>query len=121
MSKQTQHTDGAWPGMGLPWISGLNGSAMSNLSRATETCQKACLAWQEEIARFAKARWQRDSEAAQRMLMSPNWSEALKVQQEWLTSAGQDYADEANRLVQLAQKIGSDVVQPPETRHAAAE
>ena len=116
MSKQT---DGAWPDMPLPWMAGLNGSAMTNLSRATETCQKACLAWQEEIARSAKTRWQRDSEAAQRMLTSPNWSEAMKVQQEWLTSAGQDYADEVNRLVQLAQKAGTDVMQQPATRQAA--
>ncbi len=119
MSKQAQHTDGAWPGMALPWISGLNGSAMSNLSRATETYQKAWTAWQEEIARFTKSRWQRDSEAAQRMLTSPNWSEAMKVQQEWLTSAGQDYADEANRLIQLAQKAGSDVMQQAGPRQPA--
>ncbi len=119
MSKQTQQTDGPFAGMPLPWMAGLNESAMKNLSRATETYQKACLAWQQEITRFASARWQRDSEAAQKMLASPNWSEAMKVQQEWLTSTGQDYADEANRLVQLAQKAGSDVMQPASPRDAA--
>ncbi|HTP81808.1 MAG TPA: phasin family protein [Alphaproteobacteria bacterium] len=119
MTKQTQQTDSAWPGMQLPWMAGLNGSGMKNLSQATETCQRACAAWQQEIARFANARWQRDSEAAQRMLTSANWSEAMKVQQEWLTSAGQDYVDEMNRLMQLAQKVGSDVMQQPESRQAA--
>jgi len=119
MSKQTQQTDGPFAGMPLPWMAGVNDSALKNLTRATETCQKACLAWQQEIARFANARWQRDSEAAQRILSSSNWSEAVKVQQEWLTSTSQDYFDEANRLVQLAQKVGSDVMQPAATREAA--
>ena len=118
MSKPAQQPDGSLPGMTFPWMAGLDESALKNLTRASETCQKACVAWQQELTRFASSRWQRDSEAAQRILTSPNWSAAMKVQQEWLTSAGQDYFDEANRLVQLAQKVGSDVMQPDETRQA---
>lgn len=108
----------------LPWLSTLNGSA-EGLMRASQSCMKACLVWQQEFARFATSRLQRDSEFSQHLLASRSWSDAVKAQQDWAATTGQDYLDEATRLLQLAQSTGAELWNPgageesPEARRAA--
>jgi hypothetical protein len=90
----------------------LNSSGMGGLTRATEACNRAGVAWQQELARFTTARLQSDGEFGQKLFGAKNWADAVKVQHDWIKTAGQDYLDEANRLVQMAQKIGAEMMHP---------
>ena len=107
MSKQTHQTMDAAPVMPAFWVATVNGSALDALRRATDACSKACFAWQQELTRFTVARLKSDSELGQKLLSSQNWSDAIKLQQDWMAAAGQDYFDEARNLMQLAQEVSS--------------
>lgn len=109
MTKQTQQTDSASM-MPFGWMTTFNSPALTGLTRATEACSKAGVAWQQELTRFTTARLERDGEFGQRLFGAKNWLEAIKVQQDWIQSAGQDYVDETNRLMQMAQKISAELI-----------
>lgn len=88
-----------------------NGPAVDAVMRTTESYSKACLAWHEEVLRFAAARLQRDSELGQALANTRNWADAAKLHQEWATSALRDYTDETTRLFELAADAGSKLAQ----------
>ncbi len=89
----------------------LNGPMVDVLVRTTESYSKACLAWHEEILRFATERLQRDSELGQALANTRSWADAAKLQQEWATSALRDYTNETTRLFEIAADAGSKVAQ----------
>lgn len=93
----------------LSWMTGFNRPAMETFARGSDVFARAAQEWQQEIARFTTARFQRDSELGQKLLECHDWSEAMRLQQEWLSSMGQDYLDEGNRLLQMVQKVGGDL------------
>lgn len=113
MTKQAQTTDGT-PPMPFGWMATLNNSTLNSFTRAAEACGKAGMAWQQELTRFTTARLQRDGELGQKLLSAQNWADAMRIQQDWIKSAGQDYAEEANRLMQMAQKVSAEMMQPPQ-------
>jgi hypothetical protein len=87
--------------------------ALDALARATEWYAKTLLSWQGEIVRFATARLDSDVEFGRSVMNCRNWTEASRLQQDWAVSTLNDYADEANRLVQLAtgqEKEGADIM-----------
>jgi len=81
------------------------------LMRTTESCSKACLAWHEEILRFATERLQRDSELGQALASTRSWADAAKLHQEWAASALRDYTNETTRLFEIASDAGSKMAQ----------
>lgn len=85
-----------------------NGPAFDAFTRVGEACTKACVAWQEEVMRFAGDRLKKDSELGQSMTACQNWADLAKVQQEWAAATARDYAEEAARLTQLATKLTRD-------------
>lgn len=118
MAKQAQPDGG--PSL-FPWMGALEGSAMENLTRAGEAYTKACVAWQQELARFTTARLQQDGELGRRLLTSGNWWDAIRLQQEWASAVSRDYFEEANRLMHLAQQAGAELAQPVSSEtHATA-
>lgn len=119
MTKHAQPGNGA-PSQ-FPWMTSPSGLGMEAFARAGEACNKACLAWQEELVRFTTARAQSDSELGQKLVACRNWADAAKLQQEWAASMAQDYFDEANRLAQLASKFSADLMMRPagDVQHAA--
>lgn len=97
----------------------LNGPMVDALMRTTESYSKACLAWHEEILRFAAERLQRDSELGQALANTRNWADAAKLHQEWASSALRDYTNETTRLFEIAADAGAKVAQT--STQAAAE
>jgi len=89
----------------------LNGPIVDALMRTTESYSKACLAWHEEILRFAAERLQRDSELGQALASTRSWADAAKLHQEWATSALRDYTSETTRLFEIAADAGSKLAQ----------
>lgn len=93
-------------GTSLPCMAPFESSAFAALTRAGENCGKACRAWQQEVLRFTSARFKKDVELGRQLLACGNWSEASKLQQEWVASTAQDYIDEASALARLASEAG---------------
>ena len=92
----------------LPWMTVFSGAASDSLTRAGEACNKACLDWQQEMARFATARWESDGQFGQKLLSCQNWADVAKVQQEWAAALARDYFNEATRLFGFILKLGTD-------------
>lgn len=89
----------------------MGGPVVDAVMRTTESCGRACLAWHEEVLRFAATRLQRDSELGQALANTRNWADAAKLQQEWATSALRDYTNETTRLLEIATDAGSKLTQ----------
>lgn len=89
----------------------INGPMVDAVVRTTESYGKACLAWHEEVLRFAAARLQRDSELGQALANTRNWADAAKLQQEWAASAIRDYTSETTRLFEIAADAGSKITE----------
>jgi phasin protein len=88
-----------------------NGPMVDVFMRTTESCSKACLAWHDEVLRFAAERMQRDSELGQALASTRNWADAAKLQQEWAASMLRDYTTETTRLFEIAADAGSKMTQ----------
>lgn len=103
----------------LPFAPPLNGPFLENLTRATDSCAKACLAFQEEWFRFLASRFEWDSKVGQALASCKNLSEVVEVQRDWLQTAAQDYTDEAGRLARLAISLAPQWL-PPRSYDPAA-
>ncbi len=93
----------------FPAAEWMSGPAMQAVTRANEACSRACQEWQQELVRFTTARIQTDTQHVQRLATCQNWADAARLHQEWALAAAQDFAKEANQLIQLASKLGSDL------------
>jgi hypothetical protein len=102
MTKKHMHGDG--PDPAEAWQALMTGSEpmMAAFGRVGETCAKACLEWQQEVARFIGARMKADADTQRSLAKCQTWADILKVQQEWSAAAAQAYADEATRLTEIA-------------------
>ena len=90
------------------WMNG--GAAATAMGRANEVCSQACQEWQQALTRFMTDRAQADSQHMQRLAACQNWMDAMRLQQEYTMTAVQDYAREAQNLMQLASRLGSRVM-----------
>ena len=84
-----------------------NPSMMNVAVRAGETCA----VWNGEVLRFASDRLRQDSELGLALAKCRDWTEAAEVQRDWATKATQDYFEEGRRLVGLATRLGTDIVE----------
>jgi hypothetical protein len=123
MTKQTRPSDPSTAPTPFSAAAWANGPMLDALMRTGEACNKACRAWQEEAVRFTTARLESDIELGRKLFTCGNWTEAAKLQQDWVVSMAQDYLNEANRIVQLSSELGTETMRPvaPESRHGAKE
>lgn len=98
-----------------------SGPMVDAVVRTTESYGKACLAWQEEIMRFAATRLQRDTELGQALAGTRSWTDAAKLQQEWAASAIRDYTTGTTRLFEIAADVGSKITESPVPSRSVAE
>lgn len=92
-----------------PWI---NSSAFDAMTRMGEGCAQVCQAWQQEVARFTASRLESDGELGRKLMTCGNWAEAARLQQYWASAMAQDYLNQANRMVQLASRMGAQMMAP---------
>lgn len=78
---------------------------LSSMSRLSENCFAACQTWQEETARFLTKRFERDAELWHQLVGCGDWTEAVRLQQQWAAATAQDYIDQARRMTDLAGKF----------------
>lgn len=74
------------------------------LAGVSEAYAESVAAFQEEVASFLSQRWAADLALPGEIAKCRDLGDIALKQQDWLTEAVQDYADEAMRLVDLAQR-----------------
>ncbi len=70
-----------------------------------EAYAKACLAWQEQVFRFANERLRWDQDVLQSLANCKTFGDVVEVQKNWMMATAQDYFEEANQLAQLTYKF----------------
>ena len=122
MTKHTQQQQKLGPtGLTAVPLAWFDGSFLESFTRTTEACGKAYRAWQEEVVRFTSERLERDNEFGRKLVACRDWGDAAKLQQDWAAAMAQDYLSESNRIIQLASKLGNDVLAAPMPRTDAGE
>ena len=86
----------------FPAADQLNGTMLDAMTCAGENCA----AWSGEVVRFVSERLRRDAELGLELMTCHNWTEAAKLQQDWLATATQDYLEEGSRLLGIASRFG---------------
>ncbi|MSP49042.1 MAG: phasin family protein [Alphaproteobacteria bacterium] len=84
------------------------GGSMTNAVAVGEACTKTWLEWQEEWLGFVGARLKSDVEAQKCLAECENLSDAAKIQQDWLATAGRAYFEEAGKLMQITTRAARD-------------
>lgn len=82
------------------------------MAECGQACSKGFAQWQDEVARFAQARLQRNSELAEAMARCRDVNDMVGLQQEWLKASGQDYLQQTARMMGIASRITQDWMQP---------
>jgi hypothetical protein len=77
-----------------------------------EACSKGFAQWQDEVARFAQGRLQRNSELAEAMARCRDVNDMVGLHQEWLKTASQDYMQQTARMMGIASRLTQDWMQP---------
>ncbi len=72
------------------------------LAEAAQSCARTGFAVQEEMLRFTARRWEEDLRLPLALAGCQSFGDLLSVQQKWLDTAFQDYAEEGERLARLA-------------------
>ena len=103
-SSQARLAEPLVPAESLP----LDLAAAEAFVAAGETCTRGWLAWQQEMMRFAFARWQADAELSLSLARCRDIGEAVGLQQDWLATAARDYAAEAGQLLQMAGRFAGE-------------
>jgi hypothetical protein len=99
-------------GQALPDMQGMTQPLAAAMAECSEVCTKSFAEWQEEIARFAQARMQRNGEVAEAAARCRDVNDFIGLQQEWLKTASQDYLQETARIMGLASRMTQDWMQP---------
>lgn len=89
-----------------------NGKMAAALGQAGAAYTKACLEWQQEVARFVGARLDQDRLAQESLTNCRDLGDLAKAQQDWATKATKDYLDEAARLTELASQFARAAMAP---------
>lgn len=82
------------------------------LAACGEACSKGFSQWQDEVARFAQTRLQRNSALAEGMARCRDLKDVAGLHQEWLKDASQDYLQQSARMVSLAGRLTQEWMGP---------
>jgi hypothetical protein len=111
MTKRTGLSDSS---SSPPWdeFTTWNGKFATALGCMGTAYTKACLEWQQEVARFVGARVDQDRQAWESLTGCRNPGDLAKAQQDWTMRATKDYLDEAARLTEIASQFAQIAMVP---------
>ena len=90
----------------------MNGAAMETFSRCCQAYLTGVARMNSEIAGFMAKRLTHDAELSASLARCGSWEEAADLQRDWAREAAEEYAEEANRLVELASTVATEQWQP---------
>ena len=102
----TKDNHGPVAGSTAAWdaLTAWNGPIAQMFGQSGETYVKACVDWQQEVARFTAARLDQDRRLQESLVACRNVADAMKLQQDWAFAAIKDYFEETNRLASIASR-----------------
>jgi hypothetical protein len=89
-----------------------NGKFATALGHMGTAYTKACVEWQQEVARFVGARVDQDRQAWESLTGRQDLADLVKAQQDWTMRATKDYLDEAARLTEIASQFARIAMAP---------
>jgi hypothetical protein len=96
VNAETTRNAESWAGLST-WTN----PVMPGWGQAGEAYLNACSEWQREIARFFGTRVNADICAQQSLAACRSWTDASKLQQDWVAATMKDYLDESGRLFDI--------------------
>ena len=107
MTEAQAKTGGTAAGITAPFGIGdvANGPLSANaVAETLATATGSWLDWQEECLRFTAQRWQENSDFATSLVGCQGVVEMAAAQQRWVSTSVQAYADEARRMLTIAER-----------------
>lgn len=95
----------------MSWM-GSNTAFVDAFTQATQTYMSRFSELNEEIFGFAAGRLQRASEIGESLMKCRDITDALRIQQDWLRQASEQYVQEAGKLFEMATKAAIASVNP---------
>ena len=89
-----------------------NGNFATALGHMGTAYTRACLEWQQEVARFVGTRVDQDRQVWESLTDCRDLGDLAKAQQDWTISATKDYFDEAARMTEIASRFGRMTMAP---------
>jgi hypothetical protein len=89
-----------------------NGTMVSTWLRFGQSYNENVSLISREVLDFSRTRLSRNAVAAQSIARCTDWSEASKIQQDWLRATTEEYMAEMGKLFQLAVKTTMDSCRP---------
>lgn len=96
-----------------------NGENLKALMRANEAILEGLGALGREMLAFGSTRLRADLATSESLMCCKDASEALQVQMDFVRKASEEYYSEANKLMELANKMAKDCWSPFEDRTEA--
>lgn len=107
MSKQPTEASGTAPTT-FPALPPFPFDGAMALVRAGERSTMAWLEMQQELARFATARWQKDLGVPVSLASCRDLADLVSLQEQWLDTATKDYMAEGEQLMRIADRAVRD-------------
>ncbi len=89
-----------------------NAKAMDVFARACQASFQGWASMNSEVADFMAKRFKLDAELSASLARCETWEDAVTLQQDWARQAAENYADEANRLMELSSKLANEQWKP---------
>ncbi|MGQ3071224.1 MAG: phasin family protein [Ferrovibrionaceae bacterium] len=89
---------------GFPFATAImpDASAFEGFMQSGQACLQACTDWRNEVMRFFDQRLKADEKLGAALGECKSLVEIADLQRNWAMTAAQDYAEEAQRLAQIA-------------------
>lgn len=97
-----------------------NGTMLSTWFRFGQSYNEGFSLMGQEVLDFSRARLSKNAVAAQSIAHCKDWSEASRIQQDWLRATTEEYVTEMGKLFQLAVKTTMDSCRPPQDQTYAS-
>lgn len=104
----------------LPKALPINGAMVSAMIRFGQSYSEGLSLLGQEMLDFSRTRLSRDTATALSMAGCKDWSEASRIQQDWMRTTAEDYVTEMGKLLKLAVKTTVDTCRPLQDQAEAA-
>lgn len=98
----------------------VDGAMTNAISRAGEAWTRACLEWQEELARFAGTQIESHLAHVRALAQCQNVIDLGKLQQQWAAATMRNYGEETGQLMQSATRAIQGAASPAQRKEDAA-
>lgn len=101
-AKSSTLAEGIFAAFPAAFMANLPNAPTNNSANWWEAYMTNAIKMNEAFMGFVATRWQHDTALCESLAKCSDWADAAKVQQEWMQQMSEEYAAEAETLMQLA-------------------